>query len=419
MHQTPTRLSPLRPFAGAFLLTALLGACVHGGPPAPDAPAVRTKGAQPAAPTLVRGNTEFALALYRELGATSGDLFFSPQNISTAMAMTVLGATGQTRGEIAAALRFPFADHRLHEGFGELTGDTVEEERDLVFLQANRLWLQGGFDFRAEFQQSAATHYRAEAGLLDFQRKPEDSRAAINHWVAEKTRRKIEELIPKGVVTPDTRLVLTAAAYFKAIWQNPFAKEATQDAPFHAEDGSISTVAMMHQKENFPYGEKDDTQILSMPYAGGKFDMIVLLPKRGAFGEFERSLDADWLEAALKSLALHRVVLRFPKFEQRTSALLKEHFQRLGMKLPFTKNADFSGFSTQAPLQIADIAHEAFVSVDEKGSEAAAATAVIMRLTSLRPRPPTEVVFTADRPFIYLIRDRRHGGIVFMGRRER
>jgi serpin B len=249
--------------------------------------------------------------------------------------------------------------------------------------------------------------------LLDFAADPEKARVAINDWVSEQTESRIKDLIPAGAIDTLTRLVLTNAIYFNAAWYMPFHEESTEDGPFHLLDGSEVTVPMMKQTESFGYSAGKGYQAVELLYDGRELSMVLLVPDAGAFETFEDTLDVDRVESILKDLAPTQVALSMPKFKVESSFSLVDALTALGMPDAFTDRADFSGMTGNRELSISDVVHKAFVSVDEKGTEAAAATAVIMKLTAA-PAEPVSV--TLDRPFIFAIRDMETGALLFVGR---
>jgi serpin B len=249
--------------------------------------------------------------------------------------------------------------------------------------------------------------------VLDFASAPEEARTTINEWVSEQTEERIKDLIPQGAIDALTRLVLTNAIYFNAAWANPFEEAATHDGPFHLLDGSEASVPLMKQTEGFGYAEGEGYQAVELPYDGRELAMVVLLPREGQFEEFEGGLDAAQAEQIIGSLAYRQVALTMPKFEFESEFMLRDTLAALGMAEAFSEQADFSGMTGQRDLFISDVVHKAFVSVDENGTEAAAATAVIMKLTAAVEEPAE---MTMDRPFIFLIRDLETGAILFVGR---
>jgi serpin B len=278
---------------------------------------------------------------------------------------------------------------------------------------ANAIWGQKDYAFLDAFLDRLALNYGAGLRVLDFGGAPEESRIIINDWVSDQTEGRIQNLIPQGAIDPLTRLVLTNAIYFNAAWANPFQEEATRDGPFTLLDGSRITVPMMHQTESFGYARGEGYQAVELPYDGHELSMVLLLPERDGFGAFEDSLDADQAQAITQNLKRGQVALTMPKFEFDSRFSLKQALEAMGMPAAFSGGADFSGMTGSTDLFISNVLHKAFVSVDEEGTEAAAATAVVMKLSVAAEEP---VAVTIDRPFVFLIRDTRTGAILFVGR---
>lgn len=373
-----------------------------------------------AVPELVAGNTRFALALYGALYDKGANLFCSPYSISQALGMTYAGARGTTEQEMAKALGFTLPQERLHAAFNALDqalaarGAKVakgEGERFSLHI-TNALWGQKDYAFLPAFLDTLAQNYGAGLRLLDFKGAPDASRQTINRWVEEQTAEKIKDLLPEGSIDPLTRLVLTNAIYFKASWMHPFEASATQDGTFHLLDGSTVTVPMMHESESLGCADGEGWQAVELPYVGGELSMVILLPDEGQFDAFARGLDAAKLHDALSAIRPAQVALTMPRFKFEAGAKLKDALTKLGMVQAFTDQADFTGMTERRELYIDDVYHKAFVAVDEKGTEAAAATAVVMRLTAA-PAEPQEV--RIDRPFLFLIRDVETGAILFLG----
>ena len=371
--------------------------------------------------TLVGGNSAFAFDLYQALREEDDNLFYSPYSISLALAMTYAGARGETEQQMADTLHFILSQDRLHPAFNGLDielsrrGEGAEGKDGEGFRLniVNAIWGQEGYEFLSEFLDVLAENYGAGLRLLDFVNAPEASRVTINDWVSEQTESRIEDLIPQGLINALTRLVLTNAIYFNAAWLHPFEEERTHEGTFYLLDGAEVTVPMMTQTESFGYAEGEGYQAVELPYDGRELSMVILLPDAGQFEEFEDSLDAERVDAILKDLARRRVALTMPKFEFESGFSLKEALAAMGMPLAFFGDADFSGMTGNRDLFIADVIHKAFVSVDEAGTEAAAATAVVMMRAAM-PEEPVEV--TVDRPFMFMIRDNETGAILFVGR---
>ena len=370
---------------------------------------------------LVEENSAFAFDLYQLLRQDNKNVFFSPYSISQALAMTYSGARGETEKQMSDTLHFVLSQNRLHPAFNGLDielskrGEDAQgkDEEGFRLNIVNAIWGQEDYRFLSEFLDVLAENYGAGLRALDFVNAPEESRITINDWVSEQTEGRIEDLIPEGTIDALTRLVLTNAIYFNAAWQFPFNEDATTDGSFYLLDGGEVIVPMMTQTESFGYTRGDDYQAVELPYDDQELSMIILLPGVGQFENFESSMGYRRVTEIISSLARQQVNLTMPKFEFESEFSLKKALTTMGMPVAFSADADFSGMTGNRDLAIDDILHKAFVSVDEAGTEAAAATAVIMTLTAV-PAPP--VVVTVDRPFIFLIRDIETGTILFMGR---
>ena len=374
---------------------------------------------------LSEGNTAFAFDLYQVLGqASSGEnLFFSPHSISTALAMTYAGARGQTEEEMAAALHFTLPQDRLHAAFNgldqtlatrsqvELPGDQDGDAPELHI--ANATWGDTEYRFLGDYLDTLARNYGAGLQLVDFRGQPDEARETINSWVEDQTNNRIKDLIPEGAIDALTRLVLTNAIYFKASWLSPFDKELTEQGTFHLLDGGTSQVTMMTvHGADARYGTGPSLQAAELAYLGNQISMLVIVPDEGSFDDVEGRLDAATLSQVLGGLQNASLNLTMPKFEFEWEMSLVEPLETLGMKSAFEAEADFSGMDGTRNLVITDVLHKSFVSVDEDGTEAAAATAVIVGETAA----PQQVELIIDRPFIFLIRDHETGAILFVGR---
>ncbi len=365
---------------------------------------------------VVQGNTDFGLSLYAQLRSQEGNLFFSPLSLSLALAMTYAGARGQTAEQLAAVLHFPADQQQLHPAIAALSKD-LHADRDTQGYQlsvANALWGQKGSRFREDFLTTTKTYYSAGLNEVDFRTAAEDARQTINAWVAQQTKDKIKDLIAPGVLDASTRLVLTNAIYFKGEWVSRFMKAQTKKEEFKVSADRQVTVPLMQQTGFFKYFEGDNFQALELPYVGGTLSMVVLLPKKAdGLAEFEHSLTAQNLSTWLPQLQQHEVVVTLPKFKVTAALTLNEALSRLGMPLAFSAAADFSGTSEEEALYISAVIHQAYVKVNEEGTEAAAATAGVMRNLSASLPP---AIFRADHPFVFLIRDNSSGSILFLGR---
>jgi len=369
---------------------------------------------------LASGNQAFALDLYQALlKEEDGNLFYSPYSISAALAMTYAGARNETEREMAEVLHFTLPQERLHPAFNlldlSLTGrgaDLEEEERGFQLNIANRLWGQKGYEFLPEFLDLLAENYGAGLRILDFEADAEKARQIINEWVSDQTEEKIKDLIKKGILDGATRLVLTNAIYFNAKWRLPFQESVTKDGAFYRLDGSQVTVPFMNQTASFRYAEVEDAQIVELPYIGDELSMVIFLPAEGSFETFEASLTAERVSEILAGLQNASVNLTMPKFEYESDFSLAEVLIEMGMPSAFGNAADFSGMDGTLNLAIKDVVHKAFVSVDEAGTEAAAATAVIMVEKAMMDVVDMQI----DRPFIFVIRDFQTDTILFLGR---
>ena len=372
-------------------------------------------------PSLTDGNGVFAFNLYKLVSQEEGNLFYSPYSISAALAMTYAGARGDTEKQIADTLQFYLSQKELHPAFNsldrELTsrgeGAKGKDGEGFRLNIVNAIWGQKDYTFLVSFLDTLAENYGAGLRILDFINEPEQSRITINDWVSDETEGRIKDLIPQGTIDALTRLVLTNAIYFNAAWQYPFEEDATSPGVFHLVNGSEVSVPMMEQKESFAYSKGNNYQAVELPYDGREISMVILLPDSDQFEAFEKAIDYQRIKGIIEDLEGREVRLTMPKFEFDSDFSLNKILTEMGMPVAFSSDADFSGMTGNKDLFISDVIHKAFVSVDEAGTEAAAATAVIMKLTAM-PETPIEV--TLDRPFIFLIRDIETGAILFIGR---
>jgi serpin B len=405
------------------LVSILLSAC-NGGP-AGTAQSTRAREKNPTVSesdlkTLVDGNNAFGLDLYQTLRSQDGNLILSPFSVSLALAMTYAGARGETETQMADVLNFGPQD-QVHNTFNAL--DLALEESPIVLDKdqepmqlsiANSVWAEQTFTFLPDFLDMLSVNYGAGIQLMDFINSPDPSRKIINQWVSDETKDKINNLLPENSITSDTKMVLVNAIYFKADWLSPFDANDTYDSSFKLLDGSEVTVPMMGQQLYIPYFVGDGYAVAELPYAGESAVMTLLVPDEGRFEEIEAQVDGAMFNEALANLAPADVTLRMPKFEFESPFNLSDALIEMGMPLAFDENrADFSGMTDQQDLYIGNVIHKAFVAVDEKGTEAAVATAVVMEgATAMMP----ENVLTINRPFLFFIRDVETGQILFIGR---
>jgi serpin B len=366
---------------------------------------------------LVQSNTEFALALYDRLRTAEGNLFFSPYSISTALAMTYAGARGETAVQMAQTLRFHMDEAVLHPAFGQLEVwlNEIEQKGDIQLRVANALWPHVKYKFLPEYLALLAKYYGTSVTTVDYAQQAEAARQAINAWVEEKTADKIKNLIPAGVLDALTRLVLVNAIYFKGNWASQFEPDLTEERPFWLSTGEAVEAPLMRQTGEFGYAERDGLQILELPYIGGDLSMVALLPREmDGLASLEDRLTTETLNRWTTGLQPTEVKLFLPKFKMTFAVRLDETLKALGMVDAFSRNsANFAGMDGTRELYMAAVLHKAFVEVNEEGTEAAAATAVVMKLRSVPTPPP---VFRADHPFLFLIRENSTGSILFLGR---
>ena len=380
---------------------------------------------------IVDGNNKFALELFAKLQSTKGNLFFSPYSISTALAMTFAGAQSETESQMAGVLHFPVSGNRrmnstskslldrqqFASSFGGIIKDLNNrgQKGGYTLTVANALWGQKNYGFLEDFLKLIETSYDGRLNEVDFVRAAETARKTINAWVEKKTNDKIKNLISEGVLDSMTRLVLTNAIYFKGNWAKQFKENRTKDASFTLADDQKIDVATMNQKAEFGYMETDTFQALELPYVDDELSMVILLPKKfDALDEFEKTLTPENLTQRLAKIHKREVVVFVPKFKMTSQFGLASVLNSMGMKDAFSPKADFSGINGKRDLFISAVIHKAYIEVNEEGTEAAAATGVVMRLTSIGPAPIP--VFRADHPFLFLIRDNLTGSILFIGR---
>ncbi|MCK4307062.1 serpin family protein [candidate division WOR-3 bacterium] len=362
--------------------------------------------------TVVDGNNMFALELYTELKEQEGNLFFSPYSISTALAMTYAGARGNTEKQMAEVLHFELSQKCLHPTFHSLISQLNAQGKGYQLNIANALWGQKGYGFLEEFLELTKANYGAGLNEVDFVRDAESARKTINAWVEEQTKDKIKDLIKPGILDALTVLVLTNAIYFKGNWASQFKKKETKDSKFYVRANKTVKVPMMYQKEKFKYMETDGFQAIELPYVDNELSMVILLPKkREGLVELENSLNVDSLNKWLGNLRKQEVTIYLPKFKMTSEFRLEEVLASMGMPDAFSGQADFSGMIGRKELFISAVIHKAFVDVNEEGTEAAAATAVVMAKGTV-----PVFRFRADHPFIFLIRDISSGSILFLGR---
>ncbi|HKN22972.1 MAG TPA: serpin family protein [Terracidiphilus sp.] len=396
------------------LLALFFGTAVVAAQAPPAANADQTE--------AVKGSNAFAVDLYGRLSAQPGNLFFSPESISAAFAMTYAGAHGQTATEMARVFHFTLPPERLHPAIGALLAGMNAPHQGYALNVADALWAEKDENFLPAYLKLVETNYGAGFHAVDFKSAPDSVRVTINQWVEKQTNKKIQNLLGPGTVTPLSRLILTNAIYFKAAWADQFNKNATENADFHLSVGKTIQAPTMHNSGGYYYLKGPSFQALLMPYEKDEISMLILLPDSvDGLSALERSLSAGNLEKWTAALSYeHEVIVSLPRFKMTQQFELSSTLEGMGMKTAFDPNsADFSGMTGDKSLVISAAIHKAYIDVDENGTEAAAATAVVMAMaTAMQQRtpPPPPIYFTADHPFLFLIRDNASGAILFMGR---
>jgi serpin B len=364
---------------------------------------------------VATGNNQFALELFAKLRKEEGNLFCSPFSVSTALAMTSVGARGKTADEMSQVLHLPADRESAHTAFAALIQqlNAANDKRGYQLAVANALWGARGYGFKREFLDHTRKHYGAGLTELDFINETEKSRETINRWVEKETRDKIKDLLSPGILGADTRLVLTNAIYFKGDWADKFDKKATIDEQFHLAGEQKVKAPMMHRTGDYGYFENDLVQVLAMTFKGRELSMIFVLPrKNGTLPEVEAKATPENVRTWLAGIRGSEIVVALPKFEITKKTEMADTLREMGMKSALSPSADFSGMSEKEGLMISDVIHKAYVAVNEEGAEAAAATGVVMKATAM----PVRRIFRADHPFLFMIRDNKSGGILFIGR---
>lgn len=369
---------------------------------------------------VAEASNQFAFDLYQHVRRQEGNLFFSPASISAALAMTYAGSVGDTQREMATVLKLQ-GKPRIHEGFSTMLSllNCSQQDNGYSLSTANRLWGAANFQFEAPFLALTRNQYRAELEQLDFGNS-ENARRTINDWVEVQTRHKIKGLIPANLLNSQTRLVLTNAISFEGGWNEEFSKNATKNAPFRVTFNQTTQVPTMRQTATFRYGENADAQILELPYRGDDLAMLLVLPKAvDGIGGLETNLTSDNVVQWASVSQWRLVEVHLPKFKMNSQFRLSDILRSMGLATAFSSRADFSAMSQSEGMMISEVVHQAFVDVNEKGTEAAAATAVVLAPTAAvgEPAPPPKpVMFRADHPFVFAIRDNRTGSVLFLGR---
>lgn len=371
--------------------------------------------------TASRDLSTFAWRLHHQLGETTGNFVFSPFSIASVFAMLSAGARGETLAELRRCFAFSGEDEAWHtsqaaliDAIEALDQDAGDPPNGLTLRLVNDLWLQQGFDIQPSFVELLGRYYGSHPRILDFASDPEAARRRVNAKVASDTRELLPALLPEGSIGVDARLVLTNALYFKGAWESSFNEAATRPEIFHAIDGSCAEVPMMRRTGRFAYAKGDDWQAIRLPYDGAAVEMLVVMPTAGKFREVADALDTGRLNEMVKDQQRTRIQLSFPRFSIRTSLPLLPALQRAGLHRIFNATAELGGIG--ANLFVSAALHEAVIEVDENGTEAAAATAAAISVTSMPMQEPQPLELSIDRPFIFVIRSTLGDTPLFIGR---
>jgi serpin B len=400
-----------------FLVAAGAIKSLEAQTPAGSRPVTSDK---PAVASITECSNQFTFDFYSRLRADHGNLFCSPASLYTALAMTSAGAAGETAAELARTLHVPGSRQHLDEAMRALLASWKASDKKQGFRLsvANRLWAQSGESFLPAYLAVTRTDYGAELAPLDFTHHVDEARQTINKWVEDQTEGKITDLILTPSQLTGAKLVLTNAVYFKGNWAEPFRKDLTKEEDFHLSGEPIVKASLMHTRHHFRYAAVDGVQILDLPYVGDSLSLIALLPeKQDGLPALEGRLTLGNWQKWISGLVSQEVIVSLPHFKTTSQFELKPLFEAMGIASAFDpRAADFSGMTGDRTLYMSAVLHKAYVDVNEEGTEAAAATGVIMRPTAVRLPQRQPAVFRADHPFLFVIQDNRNGAILFLGR---
>lgn len=402
-----------------IILTSMTISCISSSASVKNRSTLDDTGTTPqGVNAVVNANNQLAFELYSQFNEESKDrnIFFSPYSISIALTMTYEGAKGQTAKEMQSVLHIPEDANVRRPNFARIYNEINKKDKKYKLSTANALWAQKDYKFLEEYTNNVEKYYGGKLTNLDFTRESEKSRQIINKWVEDQTNNKIKDLIPQGVLNAYTRLVLTNAIYFKGTWVKQFDEKNTREDDFRIDSSNTVKVPMMRLIGNdvkFNYAETDEIQILEMPYHGEDVSMLIILPKGNDLANIEKSISLEKLSEWKNMLNEQRVDVFIPRFKFETKYFMAKALSDLGMPTAFGSAADFSGMDGTRDLFIQNVIHQAFVEVNEEGTEAAAATGVVMGITSVGPIIP---IFRADHPFIFIIQESETGNILFLGR---
>jgi len=394
----------------------ILSCCTNAGGASSTTKADDSEATPEGVSDVVNSNNQFAFDLYLRLKDdpehVESNIFFSPYSISVALAMTYEGAKGETAEEIQSVFHFPEDENIRQPSFAKIYNQINKVDKKYELHTANALWAQKDYKFLEEYINTIEKYYVGKVTNVDFIKATEDARITINKWVEEQTNNKIKDLIPAGVLNALTRLVLTNAIYFKGLWIKQFDKKETTEEDFKVSPEKTVKVDMMSiAGEEFNYHENEELQILELLYEGEDLSMLIILPKENDLKSLEDSFSLKKISELRNSLHEQQVNVYIPKFKFETKYFMVKTLKEMGMPTAFSMDADFSGMDGTKDLFIANVIHQAFIDVNEEGTEAAAATGVVMELKAAMP-----TVFRADHPFLFMIQERESGNILFLGR---
>lgn len=371
----------------------------------------------------VAGNNAFGMELYGRFRNKPGNLFFSPFNITGSMVMGYAGAGGLTKQQFQSVMRYLANDENLLAVFNalnkKLSTPWYQGPNESRLILANSIWVQRDLKLVPKFRDTMNRYFPGALRFTDFMRNPEGARLNINGWVKERTQGRIADLVTEGEIDDTTRLVLVSSIFMKAVWRDAFDPSLTAPSTFFLSENQSVLAQMMTRSAQMPYYENPTVQVLEMPYRSTnkeepRFSMLFILPRGGDIRQAENLLNTARFDQLLKELTPRQVIASIPRFTFSSDFNLNDTLQAMGLQAPFSNIADFTGM-TEAPISIGGVLHKAFISVDEKGTEAIAATAVTINLTSVVPEE-TATIFKADHPFVFAIIDRSTGSILFIGR---
>jgi len=360
-------------------------------------------------------NNRFAFDFLQQVSkVNNGNIFFSPISISWAMGMTFAGTSGESQNQISKVFHFPSNSKTFHAKQGGIANELSKKADSIELKIVNTLWAEKSYSFKHSYSKLMGKTYGAAIQKLDFVSKSEESRGAINDFVLRSTNNRISDLLPKGSVDEYTRLVLTNAVYFKAKWRNQFDKDRTGVANFYLTPETPVKCKMMGMKKEIDYYENESVQAIDLPYAGNNYSMLIILPRQStSVDELIKNISPEFLRNIINGLSEEELTVSIPKYKLSTGYQLKKVLSDMGMPQPFTDEADFSRMSATNDLKISDVFHKAFIEVDEEGTEAAAATAVVLMMKSVFGG---EKFFTANRPYLFILREKNTGSILFLGK---